>query len=588
MLMKIYRTISILALMLAASLTGCTQVDECSDTLDAMHCSNDATALLMCLNGKWVSSPCTVSEICGYTSEGPKCLVTDMTAPCTPGTTLCAANMVQKCNDAGKWSYEICNGTCQNGVCTTSSTPSEPQNPQNPQNPAPNLTGIIKFQCSADKKSIETVYHDGTITTQTCLQAVGFDAECNEYSNGLAGCTLPESCNDIFSQNGTCAAENRRYCDTQYIIPKPAIENCAAQGKTCSMIHGKAQCRTACDTPSALSCTVIDEIEYITLCANDGTTSSTHTAETVCISNNESATCQDGEIVKTTCDANTQCIADLGKCAEICTADKTGDIKCTETGELVMCSAVSTGYAYISLGMRHCDGNTRLSCKKDDAGIYTKTETDCTHYTDNNGNIVSGTCVTELQYYPDMDVCYFDPTSDGRCNALKDAGICEGSILKYCDETSDNAYTVNCAANQTKSMCSVFAGYADCRKPCSQAGKAVCSTVEEMTMVKLCAPDDATGITTEIEGQAICLGNELYTCDENGNTQITNCAANGGICQTNACVYPACTSAPVCLADDAILACQITSDGQVLGASLETTWCLPNGTCHSCSNGQLK
>lgn len=576
--MKTYRILSWIAIALLTTSCG-NNAKECDPMLDQDICSTDNTAILKCVDGKWTTTACQSPNTCGYTQKGPVC--TQNQISCTPGTATCTpAGLLQKCNENGQWEYQACNGQCLDGVCTQKETTDTPILP-------PTMTGIIKLQCSNDKKSIEFVDHEGNITSQTCRDAVGFDATCKVYSNGLAGCALPDACDDTFSQNGTCLGDKRLWCDTQYIIPKPSVQDCTVLGTSCSVLNNKAECRMPCDPATPLTCTIINNVEYAAQCTQNGSQYLTETAVHLCTSDKESVTCLNGEIVKTTCEQGTNCIPELGKCTESCTADKLGDFKCATNGELLTCATYADGYAYTSLGMRHCNGNTRISCEKQADDSYAKTEIDCTNYTDNNGNNVSGTCVTELQFYPDMDVCYFDPDSEGRCNNLNDAGICNGQTLKYCDESSDNAYTVNCALNQTNSQCSVFAGYADCRKPCTQAKKSTCTSTGESYLLSICAPDDATGNLTEIEGQSVCIGNELHTCDENGIPKIINCEANGGICQTNACVYPACTTSPICLADDAIHACQVQEDGNVIGASLETTWCLPNGTCKICSASQI-
>ena len=151
-------------------------------------------------------------------------------------------------------------------------------------------------------------------------------------------------------------------------------------------------------------------------------------------------------------------------------------------------------------------------------------------------------------------------------------------MLIYCDMTYHLASSVDCTKDQDGfDTCSIYEGYADCRKKCTKSGKAECfyDASYEGYLLTLCAPDDKTGGLVEIGGASVCLGDMLYTCDASGKSVITDCAASGGRCDVDACVYPACrlSDEAVCLAGGGGLACVVREDGSAAGTAIDINIC---------------
>lgn len=563
--------------------TACSSEDECS-LRDMAHCSADGQSIMVCRSGTWTNmATCDTEHVCGYMDGAVQCLKNE-TARCT-GEVTCSGNVLQKCGEDGLWHYETCPvGTeCQNNACTPVFDPGQTSDPD--------IYGIVRRQCSADKKSIETVDTLGNVTSRTCMTEVGFDTECETFSNGHVGCVLPQTCTADFPVSGRCADSLLMYCDERFITPKPAIDDCSALGRVCAAVGGNAACLEICQTPDELLCRSHDGVSFVSKCVNVGSQNVYHEALSVCENDLTSVTCSADEIIRTPCGDGEKCLDSQNRCVEICTPSDAGAIKCSASGEVVECSQVLEGYAYVSLGRRHCDGDVNISCVQDEeTGVYSENRINCAEYQNDDGSITVGKCILAYGYYDDMDVCVADE-GGVPCGDLDDAGTCEGSVLKYCSTQFDSAVSSDCANNAYGyTNCSVYEGYADCRASCSKSGTAKCTynASTESYALSLCAPDDITGKNVEIYGESICLGDILYSCDDTGKAVTTDCALNGGRCDANACVYPTCSnSEPVCLADDLMISCEVLSSGTILGSAMQTMTCRPDGTCHVCQNGKV-
>ncbi|MBQ9394147.1 MAG: hypothetical protein IJU23_01345 [Proteobacteria bacterium] len=554
--------------------------DECSSR-DMAHCSSDGLSILYCKNGSWTKlATCDAQHVCGYMDGAVQCLQNEQ-AKCGSQVT-CSNNVLQKCGEDGFWHYETCPvGTaCENNACT----------PQ-PVEPVKEVYGIVKRQCSADKKSIELVDTLGKVTSRTCLSEVGFDTVCETFSNGHVGCVLPKTCTADFPSSGRCVDSLLMRCDERFISPKPVIDDCSAIGRVCAAVGGNAECREVCTTVGEYSCQTRNGLEYVSKCLEVGTQKVSQEALELCENESTSVKCSDEDVVRTTCGDGEKCLNSQNRCVEICTADDIGAIKCSKSGEVVECAKVEEGYAYVSRGRRHCDGDINIVCSKDEeTGAVSEKRIDCTKSEMEDGSIQALKCVTNLMYYEDFDVC-FEVEDGDPCGELDEAGICDGTVLKYCDTQFDHAISKDCTTDKDGfTNCSVYEGYAACWASCSKAGTANCSynaSIEAYGLT-LCVPDEKTGKNIEIDGESICLGDVLYACDGKGKVVKTDCAVNGGRCDANACVYPACKGEePTCLADDLMISCEVSSEGAILGSAMQTMTCRPDGNCQICKDGKV-
>ena len=93
----------------------------------------------------------------------------------------------------------------------------------------------------------------------------------------------------------------------------------------------------------------------------------------------------------------------------------------------------------------------------------------------------------------------------------------------------------------------------------------------------------------ELLAEFFGLHNGIAVGGTSGKTTTTDCAANGGICDTTACVYPLCSAnmAPQCTAANEIVACQVHDGGEVYGISKQSVTCAPNGKCQACKDGKI-
>ena len=185
--------------------------DECSSR-DMAHCSEDGLSILYCKNGSWTKlATCDAKHVCGYMDGAVQCLQNEQ-AKCN-GQVTCSNNVLRKCGEDGFWHYETCpvETECQNNACTP-----KPVVPVQPE-----VYGIVKRQCSADKKSIELVDTLGNVTSSTCLSEVGFDTVCETFSNGHVGCVMPKTCTADFPASGRCVDSLLMRCDERFISPKP-------------------------------------------------------------------------------------------------------------------------------------------------------------------------------------------------------------------------------------------------------------------------------------------------------------------------------------------------------------------------------
>ena len=546
------------------------------------YCGNDGRTLYVCESGtEWTEQSCAVGEYCVYAEGSASCRPLGSTAEpvsCDVGVSECfSASIARRCNDDGVWNYYVCDGeqTCQNGVCEDGLTPAEPEK-----------SGISQV-CGADGKSIETTTADGKKTTASCLSLVGYETSCRTFANGLVGCEQPTSCGGAFSEAGSCAGSRRMYCNTDYITPKPETEDCAVVGKVCAVVADHAVCLPTCSTPdnAAVSCTA-DGLVSRCVASEDGK-NVTEAAQSLCIDEKTSVTCADGQTQTSSCAADESCLAQTGTCSQLCSKEQVDEGICDDSGNLFICRAVADRYAYVAVGRRECLSDTLVSCQKNtDTEKYEVKSTNCLEYVHTDGTKYPSHCHNDYQY-PDMDVCV--PIEEGEpCGDVTNDGRCDGNVLSYCIEVDNVLSTGSCGSG---TLCSVYADFADCRTSCSSRGYATCSVDSSGTgyVVSLCAPDQNNEALSLVEGTAVCMDNILYSCDESGKATTVDCTANGGVCEVSSCVYPACSveQTPQCTNDGAVLSCQIDAQGKVLGTSVQSVSCTPDGVCSRCENGAV-
>ena len=561
----------VLSLMLGV-LAGCEDAPEC-DYIDAARCSADGKGILSCDGKRWVESPCGAGLACANIGSGVYCVDEAALSVCVPGTTHCYdGGVLQTCSAQGRWEFSACgtNMACRNGVCREVSSVTVPDDPAIPDDPV--VTEVVTVRCNG--ADVEYVDAEGGVKRMTCLEDVGFAGRCETFSNGLAGCALPSGCDEAFSQAGTCAGERRLWCDARYIVPKPSVDDCAASGGHCVVDGGAAYCVKACSA-SALSCTKVDGVEQVASCREFGNASGLRTGISLCASESMAVSCANGAVVEAACAQDEACYDSVGRCAPKCSEADLDKVMCRADGEVLQCQKIFEGYAYVSVGRRHCLGDLLVQCAEGQDG-YALKEVDCSAY-EKDGEVIAGICVTDYNYYEDMDICLADVEGQP-CGSLTNDGICDGNILRYCDDTYHLASEADCSKNKDGfNTCSVYEGFADCRQKCAKAGAASCSYSEsyEGYLVTLCAPDAQTGATVEINGASVCLGDSLYSCDAEGKTAITDCAAFGGRCDVDACVYPACrlSEDAVCLAGGGGLSCSVREDGSVAGMMIDKKMC---------------
>lgn len=576
-----------LVLGICCAVLGCGSKDECSFE-DMAFCNDNGTSVNVCENGSWVEKPCEAGLACAYVDGVVQCFGSVSPIKCMVSEQYCENDVVRTCDPSGVWRYESCgtNKTCGGNICVEKTDIPQPQPVAGPE-------GIVKRQCSADRMSIESVDDKGKVTTKTCLEETGFDTLCEEYSSGHVGCAMPVTCGEKFTAAGECRGSRHVWCDERYITPKPSVEDCAFTGKVCASLNGNADCFESCDTakPDALFCGKEAGFEIVERCINVGDSNIIEKGVSICLDEKTSAACSEGVAAKTACKADEKCLTSAGRCLTECSKEKLGDFMCSSTGEVMMCSEVEGGYFYASQGKRHCDGDNLIQCIANEiTSQYELKDVDCANYRDNDGNTVKARCISNYNYMDDADLCIGDEGGTS-CGDLTEEGRCDGNTLKYCDTVWGYAVEKNCANDKYgETSCSVYKKYADCRKPCKKSGAASCTynTNSESYDLALCAPDDKTNSLTEVWGSSICLGNVLYECNRFGKAVTTDCAANGGRCDENQCVYPACAadSAPICMADDAMISCEISANGMVLGAALQTMTCDLDGNCSVCKNGE--
>lgn len=566
--------------------------DEC-DYKQAAYCSADATTIHRCRSGKWTPTVCDTGTACAYIDDKPVCVkYAPDSATCNLGSTKCLSQtMAAKCIDLGNgktaWRNEICasNAQCIDGACLVNLTPAPP--------PVAS-TSIVSQRCTPDNKSVVTTRADGTVTTTSCVELVGFDAQCQTYSGGLAGCAKPKACDETFSEAGTCFGNQLRRCDMRYIVPRPIVEDCSQNGvqppQICAVTSGKAACRATCSAPDAAAVTCSQSLATRCVASASGE-NVVETGASLCVDAQTQVSCNGDEVVTKACGTGETCIASLGKCIELCDSANENEVKCSASGELSICQAMGSIYGYAPTGKRHCLGDTLIQCTTTD-GVYAPKKTDCNNYVHTDGTTYYAHCQSDYQGMPDYDICV--PAQEGEpCNGLTSEGKCDGNTLSYCLDEDDVVVTKDCSTNTSgMTTCSVYGNYADCRRSCTASGAAQCSynSQTEAYIVSLCAPSqvDAKALTV-IDATAICLGNVLYSCDASGKTTTTDCAANGGICDTTACVYPLCSAnmAPQCTAANEIVACQVHDGGEVYGISKQSVTCAPNGKCQACKDGKI-
>lgn len=544
------------------------------------YCGNDGRTLYVCESGAaWTAQPCAVGEYCVYAEGSASCRPLGSTAEpssCDVGVSECfSQSMARRCNADGFWNYYVCDGlqTCQNGICEAVLTPDAPEK------------GGISQVCGADGKSIETTTADGKTTTASCLSLVGYETSCRTFANGLVGCEQPTACGGAFSEEGACAGTRRMYCNTDFITPRPEIEDCAISDRVCAVVADKAVCLSSCTASddAAVSCT---DDDLVSRCVtSEGGKNVTQSAPSLCIDENTSVTCAGGNTQTSSCADGESCLAQTGTCSKMCSKEQVGEGICDDSGNLFICRAVAERYAYVAVGRRECLDDTLVSCQKnDETQKYDIKSTNCLEYVHTDGTKYPSHCHNDYQY-PDMDVCV--PIAEGDpCGDITNAGRCDGNVLSYCIEV-DNVLSTGACGSGT--ICSVYADFADCRTSCSNMGFATCRMDSSGMgyVVSLCAPDQNDETLSLIDGTAVCMGDILYSCDENGKTTTVDCTANGGVCEVSACVYPACSidQAPQCTHEGTILSCQINAQGKVLGTSVQSVSCTPDGACSRCENG---
>lgn len=583
------------AICLACAFAGvsCNDDEKECDYSQRDYCSADATTINRCRSGKWMPTYCDTGTSCAYVEDKPTCVAfSPETSTCTPGAVKCHGDTIaSKCVDSGSglgtWRNEVCSpaAACKDGVCVADSTPKpDPADP----------SSIAKQKCTDDNKGVETTFADGSVSTKSCLELVGFEADCRVYSGGLVGCSMPEVCDDVFSETGTCHENELRRCDMRFLEPRPIVEDCAQFGKdtphVCAVTSGKAACRATCSAPDPSSIVCKDAIASRCVVSTSGV-NVVETGASLCIDERTQVSCNGDTVVTKTCGDGSACVDSLGICVTLCDEAHKDEAHCDSDGNLSICQAIGTIYGYAPVGKRECLDDILVSCAEAD-GVYAPKRTDCNRIEHTDGNTYFAHCQTEYQGMPDYDICV--PAAEGEpCNGMTAEGACDGNTLSYCLVEDDVIQTKTCDTNSDgRTVCSVYADYADCRRPCTTSGAASCSFDKstESYIVSLCAPSQSNAASlTLVDASAICLGDILYSCDANGKTTTTNCAANGGVCDATACVYPLCSAnhPSQCTAADEILACQIDENGVIRGISKQSISCAPDGKCQTCQGGKV-
>ena len=568
---------------------GCDEDDKTCGKNSASYCSEDGTQRMVCLHHEWSAFQCDTGSVCSYVDGAATCVVKTPAAPATCGTerALCEGDsMVKTCRADGTWAFEVCGDKqiCQDGQCVADPS----------IKPGTDNQGLVSRTCNTARDGVIDTFGDGTTSIHPCLELVGFAAECRENSQGLAGCYLPGTCDDTFTETGTCLDNRRLWCDGElYLTPVPVIDDCGATGRVCASVHGKTGCFESCTVGETPACVTSETGEMATLCvASESGDGVRVAATTLCLNASHSISCLDGKTVVTACDSGESCISATGACAETCTTEN--EVKLADSGDIMVCQKTGDGLAFVSEGKRYCQGDDFYMSSQDDSGVHTLKKIDCSRYEHTDGKIYNARCAAYYSYVPDSEMCIVRYEGDPCKSAdheVTEGGECNGSQLSYCATADDVILTSSCAANQDGfTTCSVYSGYADCRRPCTTSGHATCAldTSGESYTLALCAPDDVyPSVLSVIQGTSICLGDTLYTCDETGKAVTQDCAAMGGRCETNACIYPACATTPVCTAEDELLTCTLQSDGRVTGTQRQAASC-QGDTCTYCEQGELK
>ena len=568
------------------SLLGCNEGYrvklKCDPAVDLPRCAEDENALMICKDGVWIRNSC--EQACVYTENGAAC--DKQVGTCFVGEQTCTSGgFLAVCDANARWTYRVCPGGCKDKVCDETIPEPEPEEPQ-PER-------VTNRRCSTDKLSIEYLNaENNVIETRSCIEVTGFESTCRAYANGHVGCAMPDSCIGAF-ENGECKDNKYFGCDRRYFYPRPYVVSCDVTGTTCVSDAGVSGCYEMCSNPNAAM-----------VCSNDGTAVERCVTVgqknvvvrdvAVCKDDSTSVVCTDGRIEEKICDSGYKCLKSKGICAELCDAEHVGQLKCSPSGELLNCEATDDGYAYVSVGRRHCLGDELNLCVSDNFGGYALKKTDCaTNYVDpDSGEPLPYRCVTDYQYYLDWDLCM--PVNDQgvECGNVTESGVCIGSKLRYCHAEDHILMEGDCAKSQDGyTNCSVVSGYADCRKPCRDSGKGTCTLEADgiTYALSLCTPADGGGNLTLVDGEAICSGNKLHTCNSSGEMVVENCEAFGGICDLNGCSYPACRAdlGSVCLMDDMMVSCRIGSDGLLEGEAVQTMFCDADGKCRHCEQGKV-
>ena len=577
------------AILTAILAAGChDDKGACVSSLDQPWCSPDGTERHYCAGHQWQTESCGNNAICAYTGDGAACVEgkkADFKCD-QKGRRFCTSNNIaQVCQTDGTWIFVACasNETCQDGECVqTGPGQTQPQETE----------GIFAQRCSTDGKSVETVDTQGNVKSETCLSLVGFETSCKTYQNGHVGCEMPDSCGAVFSEDCNCVNDDLLLgCDMDFVIPKPFERSCGQTGQVCRRIHGKSACMDTCAAADdkAISCLTKDGVTYASRCVAADKGNVVETGISLCLDDHTSVTCSQNAPQEKACLTGESCIDEIGTCIEICGASEAGKVKCDSNGDMTQCQQIGGVYGYVSVGKRHCVADVLVSCQKDSADIYQVKETDCRTYM-HNGELLECSCQMDYQY-PDMDVC-IPVTKGDPCNGEKSSGHCDGSTLVYCVEEDDALVRSDCSKNRDGfTSCSEYAHFADCRKPCSTAGKSTCSMAADGASyyVNVCVPSDSDSSLTLVEGDAICFGDILYQCNSDGESVQTDCSVNGGRCDISRCVYPACSQnqAPLCFSDNALLTCQIEDNGLVTGSTVQTVSCDKDGNCMKCNDGEI-
>ncbi|MCL2326444.1 MAG: hypothetical protein FWC40_08140, partial [Proteobacteria bacterium] len=398
-------------------LTGCHGESACDDDEPA-RCGEDAAKRVTCESGRWKVTECEEGRRCVNTVQGAVCLSGGPDAQgCVPGTTQCSGKgLIQTCGQDAEWVFTVCanGGTCVDGACVDGggTLPGDAEH-------------VIARRCGADGKSIDDVYVDRVRNT-SCLELTGFETTCETYRYGLVGCAWPGACNDTFSEGGTCIGDTLAFCDMAFLQPRPGVIDCTARGSICATRHHKAQCARTCEAPSASPvCVSAAGVSRVERCVAHGEGHVVESGMRLCLDETTSATCDGQDVIQARCDAGETCLAELGYCTQVCTAEVEGSLRCfegltvlgTPFARLQQCQALAGGgFAFVDVGSRHCLGDETLAiCAKGDDS-YAIREVDCGNYVTQNG-VVPARCVTDYGGYPDYDVC-FPRTQGPPCGSI--------------------------------------------------------------------------------------------------------------------------------------------------------------------------